>query len=469
MKKSNIFKTHRWLWLLLLFVLLLILLITPIMLLVQPFHFLTQSGKTDQNITVENQPQIPTPTPSPTPTPIIIQPTQPGTPTLQHLEQVTDQAFANPDLYVPNSWGVQKNRIIRTSTGDIFTVYTSPGSDNHNTQWHLLHRKTDGTWEQLDQGNAGVEPINILRGPHDEIHLFAWPGTQGKLQHIESTDLGKTFTTEMLPGSWSNSQGYSGASTDAQGDMVFFQTGYDQPGVFLWTYYLAATHKWQFHSNQLDWRYTYAFFFPGNNNDLTMTAVRDVLREELGYPKISGFDYLLNTIKYFHINDVNHPDLTQQVVAQEQPQGSQDTDVTYLTDSYIDTQGRTHILYNDEYDGPHHIIIEHGQVSKNVKLNIEEANKARIIQDALGHFYIITMDASGQSLNIYPGSASDTDGTQLNDPVKLDISRYPGCTDPDFCHEPTFTVPRGGNALSNTLDGTYGNFNKEIYFQLKLR
>jgi len=473
LNNMNGFKRHRWLFLILLSLLLLVLAIVPIMIFTSIPSLLlsTLGGNTDQNIPVETLPNgtPSTPTAVPTPTPAIIEPTTPGTPALEKLEQVTTQAFANPDLYVPNSWGVQKNRVIRTSSGDVFTVFTSPGPDNHNTQWHLMHRKPDGSWEQVNEGNAGTEPINILRGPNDEIHLFAWPGTQGKLLHFVSTDLGKTFISETIPGQWTNAQGYSGAAIDPEGNIVFFQSGDDQPGRFLWTYYTAAAQQWQFHISQFDWRYTYAFFFLGNNHDLTITAVRDVKREELGYAQKDGFDYLLNSIKYFYISDVNHPNLTQKVVTQVQPQSNQDTDVTYLTDSYMDTQGRTHILYHNQYDGPHHIIIENGQVIRDVKLNIESANKARIIQDAVGHFYIITMDESGKTLNVYPGSASDTDGTQLNAPVNLDISQYPGCTDPDFCHEPTFTVPRAGNPLSNTLDGTYGNFNKEFYFRLKLR
>src|SRR2546429_3147656 len=62
-------------------------------------------------------------------------PSQPGKPTLERLEQVTDQAFGTNNDYVPNSWGVHKSRIIRTSNGDIFTVYTSQGTDENNREW----------------------------------------------------------------------------------------------------------------------------------------------------------------------------------------------------------------------------------------------------------------------------------------------------------------------------------------------
>ncbi len=388
---------------------------------------------------------------------------------LDRLETVTTQAFGEDGQYVPNSWGVHKNRVIRTSTGDIFTVYIDFGSDHHNHTWHLMHRPPNGGWEELKSGNAGAEPINILRGPHDEIHIFAWPGLQGQLEHDVSTDAGKSFTTENIPGQWLQEQGYSGSGINAQGDIVFFQSGEEQPGTFLWTYYSHLTHQWQFHISSFDLRYTYAFFFPGYNNDLTMVAVRDVERPFLNYSSASGFNYIFNAIKYFYINDVNNPNLTQKVVTEVQPQSNDDSDVTYLSDSYIDTQGRIHILYYNQYDGPHHILIENGQVIKDVKQDISFGPKMRITQDTLGHFYIIAMDQSGNILNVYPGSATDTDGTQLDPVVRLDISQSPGCTNYDMCHSPTFIVPRNGHALSDTIDGTYGNFTKEIYFRIKLR
>jgi hypothetical protein len=398
-------------------------------------------------------------------------PSQPGKPTLDRLEQVTDQAFGpNSNDYVPNSWGVHKSRIIRTSNGDIFTVYTSEGTDENNREWHLMLRNSNGGWVEVNHGNAGVEPINILRGLHDEIHLFAWPGNNGQPVHLKSTNLGKTFASENLAGQWIQDQGYSGCSINDQGDIVFFETGSNKPGQFFWTYYNPNTNRWQFHTTSIDYRYTYAFFFPGDDGDLTITAMRDVLRPTLGFAPSSDFNYIFNAIKYFYISDVNNPTLTQILVAQAQPRNDTDYDITYITDSYIDTQGNVHILYSNMYDGPHHAIIQNGKVIKDVKMNISAAaNKMRIIQDTQGHFYILSVSNSGNYLDIYPGTANDTDGTQLEPAVKINIAKYPGCTDDDFCHPPTFTEPRVGDALSDYIDGTYGNFNKEIYFRILLR
>ncbi len=393
------------------------------------------------------------------------------------LKQVTNQAVGDVDNNIANSWGVHKNRIVRTSTGDIFTVYISLGSDHHNHTWHLMHRApNDDTWQDVHTGNAGSEPVNILVGPHDTIHVLSWPHLQGQAEHTITTDLGKSFTTENIPGHWrAQEQGYSGSGINAQGDMVFFQSGDDKPGQFLWSYYSHTTQQWQFHITTFDFRYTYAFFFPGNHNDLTMVGVRDIQREEAGYATSSNFNYIFDAIRYFYIGDVNKPDSTfskLQVVQPTPPQNTDDSDVIFLTDSYIDTYGRTHVLYNNLYDGQktlHHVVIENGQIVKNVQLNIDFGPRARIVQDTQGHFYIISMANSGNTINVYPGSSSDTDGTQLNDPVKLDISQFPGCTNYDMCHSPTLTLPRNGNAVSDTLDGTYGNFTKEISFRITLR
>jgi hypothetical protein len=401
-------------------------------------------------------------------------PSQPGVPALEGLDMVTNQAFGQNNVYVPNGWGVQKNRIIRTASGDLFTVYTQAGSSDVNREWHLMHKAPGGNWADIQSGNAGTEEINIVRGANDSIHLFAWPGTADKLQHIYSTNLGQTFTSEFLPGNWTNDtgqpeQGYSGSGTNANGDIVFFQTGNDKPGVFNWIYYSAHTNTWKAQSTMLDIRYTYAFFFPSLNNSISIVAMRDAHRAELGYSTSSGFDYIFNALGYFYIPDINHPSLQKTDIVQVPPQNGTDYDVTYLTDTYIDTQERVHALYANLYDGAHEAILTNGQVIKDVKIDISLPRKMRMTQDSLGHYYIISMDASGNFIDVYPGSASDTDGTQLMPPIRLNIAKFPGCSDDDFCNEPTFTVPRNGHTLSDHIDGVYGNFTQVIHFRINLR
>ena len=401
-------------------------------------------------------------------------PSQPGVPTLEDLDMVTNQAFGQNNVYVPNGWGVHKNRIIRTASGDLFTVYIQPGSKDTDREWHLMHKAPGGGWTDIQSGNAGTEEINIIRGANDSIHLFAWPGTANKLQHFVSTNLGQTFSNEFIPGNWAMhtgvpEQGYSGSGTDSAGDIIFFQTGIDKPGYFNWTYYSPRTGTWNSQTSTIDIRYTYAFFFPGPNNDVSIVAMRDAHRAELGYNTSSGFDYIFNALGYFYIPNVNHPSIQKTNIVQVEPQNDSDYTVTYLTDTYIDTQGRVHVLYANQYDGAHEAILIGGRVIKDVRLDISQAKKMRMTQDSLGHYYIISMDASGNFINVYPGTAGDNDGTQLMAPTRLNIARFPGCSDDDFCNEPTFTVPRNGNAISDHIDGVYGNFTQVIHFRINLR
>jgi hypothetical protein len=401
-----------------------------------------------------------------------------GKPILQKLELITDQAYGTGNQYVPNSWGAQKDRIIRSSKGDLFMTYISAGAGLNDREWHLMHADPQGNWKEIDTGDAGTEPINIVLGKDDSIHLFAWPGAQGKLQHIFSTNNGQTFQQEWIAGKWiqTHEQGYSSVGVNENGDMVLMQTGSDKPGVFNWVYYSARSNTWTFHNNTLDFRYTYAFLFPGYSNDLSIVATRDVKRGLLGLPQAStGNQWIFNEVKYFHFVDVaqKQPQLDQLLIKEIQPKDPTDTsdlDLTYVTDSYIDTANRLHVLYLDEYDGPHQAIIENGKLVKDVLMHgVNFGQKMRMTQDTLGHFYIITMGDQGNTINIYPGATDDTDGTKLGLVTQLDISQFPGCTDYDFCHSPTFTVPRSGNDLSDTIDGVYGNFNKEVYFRINLR
>lgn len=401
-----------------------------------------------------------------------------GKPILQKLELITDQAYGTGNQYVPNGWGAQKDRIIRSSQGDLFMTYISAGTGLNDREWHLMHKSPGSTWKEIDNGDAGAEPINIVLGKDDSIHLFSWPGTQGKLQHIFSTDNGRTFQQEWITGKWVQNleQGYSSVGVNDNGDMVLIQTGPDKPGVFNWVYYSARLRTWTFHSNTLDFRYTYAFLFPGYSNDLSIVATRDVKRGLLGLPQAqAGNQWIFNEVKYFHIADVTQeqPQLDQTTIKVLQPKDPADTsdrDLTYVTDSYVDTSNRVHILYLNEYDGPHQAIVENGKLLKDVPMRgVNFGQKMRMIQDTQGHFYIVTMGDQGNTINIYPGATNDTDGTKLGPVTQLDISQFPGCTDYDFCNSPTFTTPRSGNDLSDTIDGVYGNFNKEIYFRINLR
>ena len=416
-------------------------------------------------------------------------------PALEALNNVTTNALGTEDsatASVPNGWGTHKSRIVRTSTGDLFTTYIDAGSGAFNRTWHLMHLAPGSTtWQDLHQDNAGEEPVNIILDPNDGIHVFFWPGTIGTLDEYTSTNLGQSGTTTQIPGNWNGSppndteQGYSGATVNSNGNMIVFQTGNDQPGILNWSFYDPTTNGWSFHTLQIDqFRFTYFYSFLGNNRDLQLVGMRDVHPNELN-PSWPSSGYTFNRISYFNIPDANaaSPTVTETVAADESSSYTQDA--TYLTDAYLDTQGRMHVLYHDDtqegdaYMGRHHVIIQNGQVT-NTEINFPSTAltphefQMRITQDTSGRFYITdTGFTAGNptitTLYVFPGTTSDTNGTQLGTPATFDISQFPSCYDADTCLEPTFTEPRDGNPLSDMLDGVYENVGSVNYFRIQLR
>jgi hypothetical protein len=96
----------------------------------------------------------------------------------------------------------------------------------------------------------------------------------------------------------------------------------------------------------------------------------------------------------------------------------------YGTDSYLDTQGRLHVLYVDTNTGDaHHAIIQNGQVIKDVPVKVPDPYRDRILQDTSGRFYLLGMHKDCSILSIQAGTDSDTDGTHLAPPVSLDLGR----------------------------------------------
>ncbi len=423
-------------------------------------------------------------------------PSAPGTPTLTSGPQiVASNAQTCDNGCVPNGWGTHKSRIIRLSTGDIFTVYT-----DHKLKFHVMHRNTDGKWSDAYSGDAGMEPINILRGPNDQINVFARPIkgphdniTSSSLVYYKSTDTGKSFKSFTIPGNWNTQeQGYAGAGINEAGDMVVGIGPHDDvPGAIYFSYYDHTTGNWTAHTLHLPVRYAYDYFFPGKNGDLTITGTRDYMPSELtdesllgptGNVDLSNVSYIFDRIGYCYIPNVasnSDYQCTPKDLVVGDPTGHKISGFVNLvdqSDAYMDTQERLHILYYDQFKGGHHLILENGQVVQDIPVDVssdtDQNNKMRLTQDEAGHFYLINIaggsGTTGQ-LEVYPATADDTDGTKLGSAIKLNNKKLLGCDDHDNCLGPTFTVPRSGNAVSNVIDGIYGNKGKVIYFQITLK
>jgi hypothetical protein len=402
--------------------------------------------------------------------PVAITPVRPiPAPVKLALERVEVAANNVSDGGATDYWGQQKARIVRTSSDDIFLTYKTSATD-----FAVMHRGPGTSrWTQVYSGTAGYEPVNILEGANNSINVFFWPNDGTTLKWAHSADNGKTFQTDTIPGAFPGGQGYSGAGANTQGVMIVFETGDYQPGEFAWAVYNPSTKRWQFAKTQIDYRYTYAFFLPGENGDLSITGSLDVPQTTIAGCGFASNVYIFTELKYYHIPDIFHPTppgetLVKKAPCHNPPITSNTVDITIDgSDSYLDTQGRIHVLYVEINNGliGHHAIIQNGQVIKDVLVKVPDPFRDRIIQDTSGRFYILGMHEGSSRLSIQAGTARDTDGTQLAPPVSIDLgSQYP------LTGWGTFRIasPRTGTALANYVDGHYQSGNSIIYFRIKL-
>jgi hypothetical protein len=121
------------------------------------------------------------------PTPVPVKPTL--APVKLTVERVEVAATNVSDGGVTDYWGQQKARIIRTSTDDLFFTYKTSATD-----FAVMHRGPGTSkWTQVYRGTAGVEPVNILEGAHDSIHVFFWPHDGTTLQWAHLLIMGRPF------------------------------------------------------------------------------------------------------------------------------------------------------------------------------------------------------------------------------------------------------------------------------------
>lgn len=390
---------------------------------------------------------------------------------LEREELITDQACTGDGC---NGWSMNKSRIVRTSNGNIFAAYLAPGSGYSSREFRLMWRTPTG-WQQILSGNAGREPINLLLGPNDQLDLITWPDGFPQLIQSKQASGRLTFTTSPIPGDWiTDDHPYAVAGISPNGTIYVLRTGRDIPGKYYWSY-LTPDNHWHFKMTTMDYRYTYPFILPTDSGDLTVVGTRDVLWSELGYTRPPGsFNYVYNAIKYFHFTNAASQPLSERLVKEEVPTEGYPMVEAIARDVYVDTQGRTHILYTlqgtdsqGQYIG-RHAIIQNGTVVSDTALAVHFPDRARIIQDTTGRFYIFT--AAGNSLYLYPGSITDIDGTQLDPDIILPL-HYSASCDNGNCQSPHIAAPRGGTPLANYVDGVYNSGQGEqwVYFRLRLQ
>lgn len=388
-------------------------------------------------------------------------------PTIDRLELVTDQAT----LGSPGSnWGAHKLRIVRTSQ-NIFAVYIIDGEKVGEREWCLAQRGAQG-WKVIARGPSGVEPVNLLRGPGDEIYVIAWPNGLPQIWRSTTAADGQLkFIVSPIPGPWTQGQPYHSAGINADGDIWVLMSGGAKPGIFDLAYYKAQTGRWLHTKRLTDYRYTYAFLFPNDDGALSLVAGKDVRWEVQGYQHPKGaFDYVFDGIKYWRFAGIDDQTLKEVAVYEEKQTDDYLYVNTFLRDAYQDTKGRIHILYirqGKSTDGKieaHHAIIEGDKLVRDVVLPSELTKATRIFQDATGKFWVLT--AFGRSLYLY--SSDSEDGAQLNAPLIFDTHGY----DVDSTQNGLqIAARRAGVPATDYVDGLFaaGKGEKQIYFRFQLR
>ena len=394
-----------------------------------------------------------------------------GVPYLERLELISNQATGGPNGD-GNGWGSHTLRVERTSTDDIFALYVASGADTNSKQWVLTHRSPAGGWNEAARGVGGLQPAHVLVGPNNLLSVVGWPSQSAQLVTAAGPNGATPFSSQTIPGPWKPIPSpYAATATNARGDVFVLASDESlKPSALYIAYRTAADGQWHSITLPTDLRYSYVQLLPDNNGGLTMVASDDVEWSTLGWNQPPGaFTYVWDRINYWHTDNLLSQSFQQlQVASYPQPSGTNGYVNVFNQDAYLDTQGRTHILYSVQAPSTgqqivgHHAIVQNGSVVKDVTLaNGYCPNETRMIQDTTGQFYVLSH--CGSTLYVWPGDS--VDGTQLGAPVSLDVSAYP--VDSWFW----LAAPRGGSPVADYVDGVYSanNDTQLIYFRVRFR
>jgi hypothetical protein len=287
------------------------------------------------------------------------------------------------------------------------------------------------------------------------------------------------MTSTIIPNVIQGDYPYPAAGIDASGNICVFSSqsvktnhlinGAITGAEFRCASYLPPQSQWITQTYKVDYRYTYAYVFPGPDGQLSLVATRDVQWSVLGYAQPPGtFDFVFNAIRYWRTNDVSSETIQVLSFAEEIPTDQYPDPFLKIQDAYLDTKDRMHILY--EKSGAttgggsqtrHLIVSASGTTLFDEKLPIskEAGQFCRIFQDSQGRFYLL-----GSLGLLYP---MDQEGQSIGDPMKLDLEGHEllqGVGQGQY----GLSVPRTGTPLSDVMDvGFVSDDGKSWnYFQL---
>ncbi|MBA4387322.1 MAG: hypothetical protein C0404_05030 [Verrucomicrobia bacterium] len=413
---------------------------------------------------------------------------QQAVPRIEQLEVVTTNAVVGDG---GNNWGGHQTRITRTKDG-VFTAYTTGQSDPPGAPWRAydgsprywkLALRTETGWKVIAEDKSGREPVNLMAGPDGRLHIIAWPDGIPHLWSGMPSNGAIVIKGTPIPGPWVvNNWPYGAAGISLKGDIALVQsTTEEAPGRFIWGYLQSGTNKWQTGSVPVQHRHCYSYILPEGDGRLSFTSTRDVLSPALGYKKSStthSLGYVFNRLGYWTTDDVFRKPMIELQVDESVPskEYSEVWACGTSVDTYVDTKGRTHVLYF--FMGPdtrgkqfiRHAVVENGKVVKMVQLPEElsqyfvgagEKDKpkfCRMLQDSTGRFYLLGTTA------IIPSDSED--GTKPGKPVPLELNdhmvEYSGIA---------VSSPRGGTPPSDIIDCVFptAGGKQVVYFRLRLR
>ncbi len=373
-----------------------------------------------------------------------------------------------------NPKGGNPTRIVRTKDG-VFTAYIVEHNGDFDHEWQLAKRESDGTWAVIAQGDAGTFPVNLLASPDGTLHVIGWSNRIGTMWSGKPKDEKLVMTSTIIPNVVQGDYPYPAAGIDASGNIfVFSSQSVKDPfsnaitGSEFRSSYLPSQSQWVTQTYNTDYRYTYAYVFPGPNGQLSLVANRDSSRELLGIAQPpGGVPWIFNAFRYWRTNDVSSETIKELSYVEELPTDRYPDPFLMIQDAYLDTKDRMHILYEDSgattsggSQTRHRIVSASGTTLFDEKLPIskEAGQFCRIFQDSQERFYLLALGL------LYP---MDQEGQSIGDPIKLDLEGH------ELLHgvgqgQYGLSVPRTGTPLSDVIDiGFVSNDGKGwYYFQL---
>lgn len=398
---------------------------------------------------------------------------------LDEVTVVTDQAALGD---YNNAWGGHQARLARTPDGMLYTVYLvdAPGQGANDRAFRLAHKTIDG-WEEVGGDTLWGEPPHVLAGPDGTIHVLGYQGA-GRMSMWTLAPGSDELVRSELPSGWHDGDpSYSGASIAASGAVYLLasQGGGEPGGLLQWASYDPSGRNWtDVMEIVTEQRYAYAYLLAEDRDGpLGIVAGRDVLWGVLGdNPWFDPNDYAFNAISHWRSPNAGIEPFVRIDIHEEPPtedHSSPDTYANFNGDAYLDTEGRTHVVYRrrgattDGDDHLYHAVIENDVIVRHARLDVRDNRGGAMIEDTLGTLYLLTYSQDGgRNDKMSVRTALDDIGTSWSEPVEVDLGgstiRYSGVT---------LAAPRTGSQLADYVDGAFpsGDDNEWTHFRIRLR